>query len=198
MSWYFVCSENTRDEVLGKRIFADDDRKAVEEGDTLFLRDLYTDAVIGPFEAETAIQRYIDSNAFSGRFPWQVRVNWNKLYRIDADELPYVEWSESIPESKTERILQQLNQHGEQYSPEEEVGKRPEKLQDEIQELDAEVHRLAHRIEEARTLSNSHPADKEVDIDLLKGRFYDKMRDFVWAVRKYDEETNSLKLPHNQ
>lgn len=75
MAWYFVCSEDTRNEVFNKQLFADSDRKAVKEGDTLFLQDLDADAVIGPFEAETAVQRYIDGSAFGGSFPWQVRVD---------------------------------------------------------------------------------------------------------------------------
>ena len=198
MAWYFVCSEDTRNEVFNKQLFADSDRKAVEEGDTLFLQDLDADAVIGPFEAETAVQRYIDGSAFGGSFPWQVRVDWDELYRIDADELPYVEWSESVSESMTQRILQQLNQHGERWSPEGEVDERPEELRSEIRELDAEIHRLAHRIEEARTLNNGHPADREVNIDRWKGEFYHKMKSFVWAVRKYDQETNDFELPSNQ
>ena len=37
MVWYFVCSEDTRNEIFNKQFFADSDRKAVEEGDTLSL-----------------------------------------------------------------------------------------------------------------------------------------------------------------
>jgi hypothetical protein len=198
MAWYFVCSEDTRNEVFNKQLFADSDRKAVEEGDTLFLQDLDADAVIGPFEAETAVQRYIDSSAFGGSFPWQVRVSWDELHQIDASELPYVEWSESVSESRTQQILERLHQRGERWSPEGEVDERPDALREEIRELDGDVHRIAHRIEEARMLNNGHPADREVNIDRWKGEFYHKMKSFVWAVRKYDQETNDFELPSNQ
>jgi len=71
-------------------------------------------------------------------------------------------------------------------------------LKREIQKLDEEIHSIAHRIEEATMTSKGHPADRQVDLERLKGEFCSKMRDFVWAVRRWDKVTGYLELPSNK
>jgi predicted nucleic acid-binding Zn-ribbon protein len=71
-------------------------------------------------------------------------------------------------------------------------------LKEQIQRLDEEIHSIAHRIEEIRTSTRMHPADREVELDRLKGEFYSKMKEFVWTVRKLDKQTRILDLPSNR
>ena len=74
----------------------------------------------------------------------------------------------------------------------------PKELKEKVQRLDMEIHRLAHRIEEIRMGGRMHPADREVEIDRLKGEFYSKMRDFVWTIRNIDRKTGLFDLPSNR
>ena len=48
--------------------------------------------------------------------------------------------------------------------------------------LSGGFHKLAHRMEEI-THGKGHPADREIDLEMVKGELMDKMRDFVWAIR---------------
>jgi hypothetical protein len=73
----------------------------------------------------------------------------------------------------------------------------PAQLKSEIQQLDMDIHILAHRMEEAMR-GRAHPADREIDLDRVKGEFVAKMRDFVWAVRRLDRHTGILELPSNK
>ena len=43
-----------------------------------------------------------------------------------------------------------------------------------------------------------HPADREVEIDRLKGELYSKTKDFVWKIRLLDKQTRILDLPSNR
>jgi len=196
MAWYFVCNRNTRDECFTRELFGDKEQKEVKEGDTLFLYDFDNEVTYGPFTAETDIERNIVPQAWNGNFDWQVRVNWDKLYRIEGSRLPYVDFYEEIPPEKTDEIKNKLQTRGQLCSPEGAVRDTPQQLIEEIQQLDEEIHKLAHRIEEARM--RGHPANREVTVDRLKGEFYSKMKNFVWAVRKYDKETGQFELPSNQ
>ena len=65
----------------------------------------------------------------------------------------------------------------------------------ELRRLDAEIHTLAHRIEEDLMTKKGHPADRIVTLELHRAEFLSKMRDFVWTVRRLDRETKLFKLP---
>lgn len=73
----------------------------------------------------------------------------------------------------------------------------PPDLKEHIQKLDWDIYLIAHRIEEIMT-SNIHMADREVELDRLKGEFYSKMKEFVWAIRKLDKQYRILDLPSNR
>lgn len=198
MAWFFICSEDTHEESFERKLFGNDTRKDVQKGDTLFLYDLINGKTYGPFTAETDINKNIVQGAWNGKYPWQVRVSWNDLYKIDADELPYVDFDEEVPQSEAEKIERNLRERGRKWNPEEAIPDSVQEMKQEIRELEADIHRLAHRIEEARMPGSGHPADREVKIDRLKGEFYAKMKNFVWAVRRYDRETNEFGFSTNQ
>lgn len=65
-----------------------------------------------------------------------------------------------------------------------------------IQKLDVEIHKLAHRIEEAQL--SAYLEEKEANIDKLKDESYEKMKRFVYAIREYDKETGVFDLPSNK
>ncbi|MFX1520227.1 MAG: hypothetical protein ACFFCD_09940 [Promethearchaeota archaeon] len=65
-----------------------------------------------------------------------------------------------------------------------------------IQELDAEIHKLAHQIEDAQL--SAYLEEKEANIDKLKDEAYEKMKRFVYAIRGYDKETGVFNLPSNK
>jgi hypothetical protein len=120
MNYIYVCSDSTRDEVFDKRLFGDKEKfkKPVEQDDKLFLLDKDKELIIGPFLAETAMEKNIDKDAFGGRFPYQVRVDWDKLHTIPRNELDkQLKPTRPINESDALEIIFQLIQDGEQWSP---------------------------------------------------------------------------------
>lgn len=115
MIFKFICTKETRDEVFDKQLFADsrDYKKQVEQGDMLLLQDLDANEIIGPFEAETPMQKNIDQNAFEGRFPYQVKVDWDELYTISQDNLEEdLSGKQIIAPPDTQDIINQLTQSG--------------------------------------------------------------------------------------
>ena len=82
--WKFVCSKNTEAECFQRRLFGDtinywDEIKNVRRGDALFLYNIETDVLFGPFRASSDGQLNIERSAWEGRFPAQVRVEWSLI-----------------------------------------------------------------------------------------------------------------------
>jgi len=195
--WKFICTKITEAECFQRRLFGDtrgfwNEVKKVKEGDTLFLYNLNTDVLFGPFIAETDAKQDIEPDAWSGNFPSQVRVDWEMLSAITeaSNVFPFVRDKRlNLSNGEGQKILGRL------VKPKVEI---PPKIKEGIQDLDEEIHSLAHRLEEIIMSGKGHPADRQVELDRVKGEFYCKMRDFVWAVRKLDKRTNMFDLPSNK
>lgn len=99
----YLCgqSENSNDstcqECFSKKLFGgpgSEDRDT-QEGDLLLLYDCGNKGipgnddkyVYGPFIADSGVKN-IDPDAWGGRFPNQVEVSWEQLYRLPSDEIP--------------------------------------------------------------------------------------------------------------
>jgi hypothetical protein len=197
MFWKFVCTKITEAECFQRRLLGDTksfwaEVKKVKEGDILFLYNLDTDVLFGPFIAEGGGKLNIEPDAWGGKFPSQVRVNWKMLSAIsDASKIfPFIRDKRLNLDSMEGRQIMDLLT--------EDRIKIPLKLKENIQRLDEEIHSLAHRIEEVMMTGKGHLADRQVELDRLKGEFYCKMRDFVWAIRKLDKRTNIFNLPSNK
>jgi hypothetical protein len=139
----------------------------------------------------------IEREAWDGRFRAQVRVEWDSITMIvnaskDFSFLSRGRAVEGLTEEEGRKILERI----EAIKPPK-VSLPPD-LKEAIQRLDGEIHRIAHRIEEIGISTRMHPADREVELDRLKGEFYSKMKEFVWAVRKLDKQTGILELPSNK
>jgi hypothetical protein len=195
--WKFVCKRDTEAECFERALFGDapslwDEVKEVKRGDTLFLYNLDTDVLFGPFTALSDGGLYLEREAWEGRFPAQVRVSLETVAMLrDASKDFNFLRSKTIrlSEHDAQEILAKL-------APK--VREVPSGIRQEIQRLDGEIHELAHRIEEALMLGRGHPADRVVELDRLKGEFVARMKDFVWAVRKLDRATGLLGLPSNR
>ena len=195
--WKFVCKNDTEAECFQRMLFGDSAKmwesvERVKEGDICFLYNLDTDTLFGPFEARSSGQMNIEPEAWGGRFPAQVRVGCGAIAVLTnaSKELGFLQKvTLELSEEQGKKILERL-----------EVA-RPTiltNLKEEIQRLDEEIHLLAHRIEEVRSSTKMHPADREVEIDRLKGELYSKMKDFVWKIRLLDKQTRILDLPSNK
>ncbi len=198
MYWKFICKKETEAECFQRRLFGDTERmwesvKEVKKGDTLFLYNIETDVLFGPFTASCDGGYNVEPEAWGGRFPAQVRVNWNVIGVITkaSEELSFLrEKRFRLKEEEAMQVLQKLIVK--------QIEAIPPSLREGLQRLDEEIHSIAHRIEEVITSSKLHPADREVELDRLKGEFISKMRDFVWAVRRLDKYTKILDLPSNR
>jgi hypothetical protein len=196
MYWKFVCTNETESECFQRALFGDtkklwDEIKDVKRGDTLFLYNVDTDVLFGPFTAESDGKLDIEPDAWGGRFPAQVRVGWKAISMVRSASTKFGflrTFAVRLSEEQGGELLKVLTS---------ECIEIPAQFKSEIQKLDMEIHTLAHRMEEAM-LSKGHPADREIDLDRFKGEFVAKMRDFVWAVRKLDKHTGILELPSNK
>jgi len=194
--WKFICSSKTEAECFQRALFDDmekcwDEVKEVKKGDTFFLYNVDTDVLFGPFVAEYDGRLNLEPDAWNGSFPAQVRVKWEtlSLIRNASARFGFLKHKTlRLSEGEGEELLKALVL---------EHVRIPDPLRSEVQQLDMEIHTLAHRIEELMC-GKGHPADREVELDRLKGEFTAKMRDFVWAVRKLDKQTRILDLPSNR
>jgi len=201
MYWIFVCGRGTERECFLRRLFGDHEsykeRKQVREGDTLFLYNIDTDVLYGPFKAVTDARLGIEQEAWDGKFKWQVRVNWNELYKLnEASEIfPYLRGRHRLSDNEGEKIIRTLREGGIKLITPPPL---PEDSLNEIRQLDEEIHNLARKIEECLKTQERHSADREIDLDALKAEFCAKMKDFVWAVRRLDKLTGIMGLPSSK
>lgn len=75
----FTCTNNSEKECLERLLFATNkiyENKALltKRGDVLFLYNLNTDILYGPFKAKSDGRKNIDPLAFGGKYPYQVEV----------------------------------------------------------------------------------------------------------------------------
>jgi hypothetical protein len=91
MSYLFYCNNVTKDECLHKKLFGNTQRfwnqvKKIKPGTPLFLYNLDTGRLHGPFQAASKHRIHLDPYAFldSGRsYPAQVEVTWTRIGAIE-------------------------------------------------------------------------------------------------------------------
>jgi hypothetical protein len=84
--WKFICKNDTEAECFKRRLLGDrkhsEEVKKVDVGDTCFLYNIETDVLYGPFKAKSRGELNIEPEAWSGRFPAQVKVDWEVIAKI--------------------------------------------------------------------------------------------------------------------
>lgn len=194
--WKFICTSTTEAECFRRGLFGDtakfwDEIKEIRRGDTLFLYNVDMDVLFGPFVAESDGGWRLEPDAWGGRFPAQVKVGWETISLIRGASAKFGSlktMTVKLSEEQGGELLKALTL---------EHVRIPSHLKSEVQQLDMEIHTLAHRVEEVMC-GRGHPANREIELDKLKGELTAKMRDFVWAVRKLDKQTKILDLPSNR
>ncbi|MEW6102837.1 MAG: DNA methyltransferase [bacterium] len=78
----FACTRKSESECFDKMLFAtnklyEDKALLVKKGDILFLLNIDTDKLYGPFIAKTDCVENLDKEAFNGKYPFQVKVGTN-------------------------------------------------------------------------------------------------------------------------
>lgn len=85
--WKFTCNRETEEECFQKKLVGAPARawkevKEVKEGDIIFLYNIDTDTLHGPFTAETEGTTNIDPYALMRKNPSQVKIGWTDLSKI--------------------------------------------------------------------------------------------------------------------
>ena len=91
MSYLFLCNNLTMDECLRKKLFGNNHRhwdrvRKIRPVITLFLYNLDTGRLHGPFQAASKSRMHLDPYAFldSGRsYPAQVEVTWTRIGEVE-------------------------------------------------------------------------------------------------------------------
>jgi len=87
--FFMLCTDSTEKECLEKGLFGDRERrlpylKSINKGDIGFLLNITRDQLLGIFVAEGEARLNIDLNAWSGKFPAQVKVKLiDRLQRVN-------------------------------------------------------------------------------------------------------------------
>ncbi len=112
--YIFLCSNATEDECLQKNLFGgkkqyQSQTKQVKVGDVLLLYNYQAQRLHGEFVAISDSDFNIEPEAWSGRYPWQVRVkrteNYKFLYKEDFTDLIPLRRGLPIAKLSPERIL---------------------------------------------------------------------------------------------
>ena len=196
MYWKFICTSATEAECFQRGLFGDtvkflDEIRKIKRGDTLFLYNVNTDVLFGPFVAESNGGLNLEPDAWGGHFPAQVKVGWETISLIQGASTRF-----GFLKTRTVKLSEEQGRELLKVLTLEHI-RIPSHLKSEVQQLDMEIHTLAHRMEEVMC-GRGHPANREIELDKLKGEITAKMRDFVWAVRKLDKQTRILDLPSNK
>ena len=83
--YVFVCNNDTQKESLARKLFGTTKSYknkviGIKEGDFLFQYNLDNGQLFGVFEARSKCLRDIVPEAWNGRFPYQVKIEWKKQY----------------------------------------------------------------------------------------------------------------------
>lgn len=125
----YVCGQQKGDdqstcqECFTRELFGDkaNNERNTQPGDTLLLYDYGNQNnssnndkfVYGPFTAESSLEKDIEEDAWNGEFPNQVRVSWDQLYRLPADETPVnIFQSSPIEGENAEDLVQKVTEEG--------------------------------------------------------------------------------------
>jgi hypothetical protein len=122
VSYLFFCNNLTQDECLRKRLFGNSQRhwdqvRRIRPGTTLFLYNLDTGRLYGPFQTASKPRMYLDPYAFleSGRsYPAQVEVTWTRIGTVEKAHtvLPFLsnELKCRLTPTETVRVYKALHE----------------------------------------------------------------------------------------
>lgn len=122
MSYLFFCNNWTKDECLRKRLFGNSQRfwdqvRRIRLGTPLFLYNLDTGCLYGPFQAVSKPRMHLDPYAFleSGRsYPAQVEVAWTRIGKVEKAHniLPFLskELKCRLTPTETVRVYKALHE----------------------------------------------------------------------------------------
>jgi len=110
--WRYLCNAGTRPECLRSQLVGDEEQRPVSLGDTILLYDYSENDVYGPMTALTESTKHLEKDAWRGRYPFQVRVSWDDLYRITSSRCPRIETNESLSRREFEQIVRLLRNDG--------------------------------------------------------------------------------------
>lgn len=102
----FACTKKSEKECISKKLFGaskahEDKALDVKKGDVLFLYNKDEDTLAGPYFASCDGKKNIDSKAWRGMYPYQVKINRNgKISKLNnfrkLEELLKLNWKNSI------------------------------------------------------------------------------------------------------
>ncbi|MFN3480957.1 MAG: DNA methyltransferase [Thermodesulfovibrionales bacterium] len=116
----FTCTDRTEKECFDRMLFATNkiyEEKAlkVKRGDVLFLLNLDSDVLYGPFEAKTDGEMNIIPEAWSGNYPYQVKVERNGQVNVIKDAKKIlakmnISWKDTLNKDETDLILSYMKE----------------------------------------------------------------------------------------
>jgi DNA modification methylase len=115
----FACTKNSESECLQRLLFAtnqiyEEKIYSVKKGDVVFLINLDTNKIYGPFIAETDGSVNIQPEAFKGKYPFQVKVRPNGELKVLSNAKTLlsklgIDWRETLNKFQTECLVEYFN-----------------------------------------------------------------------------------------
>ena len=126
MSYIFYCSNQTMEECFQKALFGNTYKhwekvKKIKKGDPIFLINLNTGILYGPFFATRKPKLNLDPYAFlsSGRnYPAQVEVEWHRVMKMERpySKLPFLDVQKCrLTPSETVKVMMRLVEENSKY-----------------------------------------------------------------------------------
>jgi len=126
VSYIFYCSNQTMDECFQKALFGNTYKhwekvQKIRKGDPVFLINLNTGTLYGPFTATRKSQLNLDPYAFlsSGRnYPAQVEVKWGRVMKLERpySKLRFLDGLQCrLTPSQTVKLMTRLIEEDNQY-----------------------------------------------------------------------------------
>lgn len=112
--WKAVCNSGTRPEILRRQLIGFENRPQISAGDKIIVYDYSKNEIFGYLTALTESRQNIVEDALGGTYPFQVRVSWDVLYRLNSTKFPKIETNETISQEEFKEIHRLLETEGTQ------------------------------------------------------------------------------------
>lgn len=110
MAWCFKVEKRYIEECFRRKIFGCKNKKNIEKNDKIFLYNKDEKTLYGFLIAINNITKNIEKNAWNGRYPWQIKISWNIIYKTKTQNLSIdiKNLKNKVSKEESNKIISQL------------------------------------------------------------------------------------------
>lgn len=111
MAWCLKVKKTYIEEIFRRKLLGCKNKKNIKKEDKIFLYNIEEKSFYGYLIAKTDITKNIVKNAWKGRYPWQIKISWNNIYKTRFKDLPFDDiknLENKITKDTSKKIISQL------------------------------------------------------------------------------------------